>query len=125
LDINQIMIVCSKELGILRSASFEVPKRCIEIQLKLNQQLENYSKDYVTTFYSLIIGTSDIIEQSDANLHDKSSLLVEIKYIRKISFLSEIYTLVRCFIEKASEWTEGGAQGNNIPIFMLLAKLCL
>lgn len=42
----------------------------------------------MTTFYSLVIGISDIIEQSDASLQDKSSLLVEIKYIRKISFLS-------------------------------------
>jgi hypothetical protein len=120
------MIVCSKELGILRSSNFEVPKRCFEIQAKLNQQLENYTKDYVTAFYSLIIGISDIIEQSDSSLQDKSSLLVEIKYIRKISFLSETYTLIRCFIEKASEWTENGViQGKNISIFMLLAKLCL
>jgi hypothetical protein len=76
LDINQIMIVCSKELGILRSSNYEVPKRCVDIQQLLNEQLENYTKDFVTTFYSLIIGISDIIEQSDSKLQDKSSLLV-------------------------------------------------
>jgi hypothetical protein len=70
------MVVCSKELGILRSYNYPITQKCVDFQLKLNEQLENYTKDFVTIFYSLIIGFSDIIEQSDSRLQDRNSLLL-------------------------------------------------
>lgn len=70
------MVVCSKELGMLRDNNISITSHFIDFQLKLNEQLDNYTKDFVTIYYSLIIGISDIIEHSDPRLVDKNNLLL-------------------------------------------------
>lgn len=35
------------------------------IQTKLNQEFDNYSKDHVTIFYSLVIAVNDLFEGAE------------------------------------------------------------
>lgn len=53
-------------------------------------------------------------------------MLDEIKYIRRINFLTESFTLVRMFIESVEEWRMNGTLGEKkISAFLLLAKITL
>jgi hypothetical protein len=46
--------------------------------------------------------------------------------VRRINFLSEVYTLIRCFIENITEWKENRILEKKKPsIFSILSKLSL
>ena len=90
----------SKDLGMIKIKNLKVPPALEEIQSQLNKEFDNYSKEHVTIFYSLVIALNDLFDAPDKDGDNMAELLQEISLTRKICFLSEVYTLLRCFIDK-------------------------
>lgn len=50
---------------MIKVANLKIPPALEEIQSKVNQEFDNYSKDHVTIFYSLVIALNDLFEGTD------------------------------------------------------------
>lgn len=65
IQLDQIFMVSSKDLGMIKIENLKVPSAVEGIQTKLNQEFDNYSKDHVTIFYSLVIAVNDLFEGAE------------------------------------------------------------
>ena len=65
MQLDQIFVVSSKDLGMIKIENLKVPYAVEGIQTKVNQEFDNYSKDHVTIFYSLVIALNDLFEGTE------------------------------------------------------------
>ena len=65
MQLDQIFVVSSKDLGMIKIENLKVPPAVEGIQTKVNQEFDNYSKDHVTIFYSLVIALNDLFEGTE------------------------------------------------------------